>query len=324
MGIFDFLKRGRKKAVSPETVIYEALKNFGDRKTEPRPAEKTPEKPPEKPAYDEEARKREVSGIRDDEQLIAIISGNKDSDAVIRTAIANLNDQKLLVKVVERTWIVSNYSDAHLRSLIINTAADQLVLAAIADLERHQGTREKILARINDRAAIKEILLTGEDIRSDIVTDLIEKTRFQKDLRDIFLNARDGNVRDAALNRIHDENILREIILANPIRFTYMISRLKRRKNLQDVVEALEGIQEKDEALREKGGYVCRSCSGINEPEDGTVSCVCRHCGAENHSWKHVSNVTEYRDYAVGSTYDECTRCGARKNYKNVDYGFLE
>lgn len=44
-------------------------------------------------------------------------------------------------------------------------------------------------------------------------------------------------------------------------------------------------------------------------------------CGAENHDWRHTGNVTDYRDYSAGTSWEECSRCGARKNYVSVDVG---
>ena len=158
MGVFDFLKRNKKKAVSADTVLYEALKKFGDQKTTDRPPAKTPEKPavkteekpPEKPVYNEEQRKQEVQAIRDDRQLIEIINAGKDHDAVLRIAIANLSDQSLLVRVVERTRILNKYSDQCLRKLIIDNVTDQRTLYKMAVGEKYTKTKDDILSRIND------------------------------------------------------------------------------------------------------------------------------------------------------------------------------
>ncbi len=319
MGLFDFLRKNRKKSADEQ--VFEALKNFDPRKV---PDRKPESRPVEKPVYDESARIQEVSGIRDDQKLIEIINANKDSDAVLKTAIARVSDQKLLVKVVERTRIISNYSDAHLRALIIKETSDQEALLEIAGHERHAETRKAIIKRINDEELIKRCLLSDGNIHSEILDAFLKKIPDQNGLAEIYQNAQNDYVRDAALKKITDKTILKEIILKNPIRYTFMAGRLKKKEDFGELVTILEDIMEKDAELKKNGGYICRSCSGENPAENGKVSCVCRHCGAENHDWEYISHVQEYRDYAVGCTYYECKRCGKQKDYKNVDMGYLE
>ena len=331
MGLLDFLKRNKKNKPSADDVIFEELKNFQDRKADPplpatqpaKPAEKPPVQPPAKPVYDQEARIREVSAVKDDEQLIRIISENKDSGEVILTAIQNLSDPTLLVPVVEQTRKRNSSSDQYLRKLITENVKDKQTLVMIANDEQSTETRKQILSRIRDKEFIKKLLLSDENISSEIIRTFVNRFNDQNELAEIFEKTKSGIIRYEVLCKIKDEGVLREAFLKNPSQYTYLTAHLKE-IGFQKLAQILEDRSAKEAALKESGGYICRSCSGENNPADGPVSCICKHCGAENHDWKHISDVTEYRDYAVGRTYDECTRCGERKNYKNVDYGFLE
>ncbi len=341
MGLFDFLKRNKKNTKSPEEQLFEALKMFekqnayqqetGNR--EPvkdkkqnayhrEPEKQVPEKP-EKPVYNEEARIKEVSGIRDDQKLIEIINANKDTDAVIKTAIGNLSDQKLLVKAVERTRILNKYSDMHLRTVIISRVTDQETLFMIGNHEQNPNIRKAIASRITDHGLIKSLLMSDENINSDIADAFMNRIQDQNELAELYRNAPREPIRHAAFLKISDKTILKEIIQENPIQYTYMIGRLKE-NGMEDLAGILEDIKEKDSAAAKIGGYICRSCGGENLPEDGKISCICKHCGAENHDWEFIDNVREYRDYAVGSTYYECKRCKAQKDYRTVDTGYLE
>lgn len=335
MGLLDFLKRNKKKESSADAVIFEELKNFQDRKadsplpaTQPaKPAEnppvQMPAQPPAEPVYDQEARIREVSAIKDDQQLIRIIAENKDSGPVILTAIRNLSDPTLLVPVVEQTRKRNSSSDQYLRAIITQNVKDKRTLLMIANDERSTETRKQILSRIRDKEFIKKLLLSDENISSEIISTFVNRFKDQNELAEIFEKTKSGIIRYEVLCKIKDEGVLREAFLKNPSQYTYLTKHLKE-IGFQELAQILEVFSEKEAALKETGGYICQSCGGENDPADGPVTCICKHCGAENHDWKHISNVTEYRDYAVGSTYDECTRCGERKNYKNVDYGFLE
>ena len=66
--------------------------------------------------------------------------------------------------------------------------------------------------------------------------------------------------------------------------------------------------------------YECKSCGQVVWfGPDSTDPCVCPGCGAENHRWFTSGNVIDYRDYSAGTRWDECSRCGDRKNYRTVN-----
>ncbi|MBQ4254318.1 MAG: hypothetical protein II712_05745, partial [Erysipelotrichaceae bacterium] len=90
------------------------------------------------------------------------------------------------------------------------------------------------------------------------------------------------------------------------------------RQALERIAEEATGANLRAKAVKKLGGYICTACGKLN-PADEKLTCNCRYCGAENHDYVHVNNVREYRDYEVGTTYDECTRCGKRINVRSVN-----
>ncbi|MDO4532182.1 MAG: hypothetical protein Q4C36_00510 [Coriobacteriia bacterium] len=66
--------------------------------------------------------------------------------------------------------------------------------------------------------------------------------------------------------------------------------------------------------------YECKGCGHVVWfGPDSADPCVCPSCGTENHRWFTSGNVIDYRDYSAGTRWDECSRCGARKNYRTVN-----
>ena len=64
----------------------------------------------------------------------------------------------------------------------------------------------------------------------------------------------------------------------------------------------------------------CKECGTyMVQAESDHLGCVCPDCGTENHDFHHKSDLREYRDYEVGHTWDECSRCGEKINVKFVN-----
>ena len=97
-----------------------------------------------------------------------------------------------------------------------------------------------------------------------------------------------------------------------------LINLIQDREVLEKIAEEASGLKLRSQAVRKLGGYICTSCGKLNPPDE-QLGCSCRFCGAENHDYVHVNNVVEYRDYEVGDTYDECTRCHNKINYRSIN-----
>ena len=97
-----------------------------------------------------------------------------------------------------------------------------------------------------------------------------------------------------------------------------LMNLIQDREVLEKIAEEASGLKLRSQAVRKLGGYICTSCGKLNPPEE-QLSCSCRFCGAESHDYVHVNNVVEYRDYEVGDTYDECTRCHKKINYRSIN-----
>ena len=66
--------------------------------------------------------------------------------------------------------------------------------------------------------------------------------------------------------------------------------------------------------------YQCKGCSTtVSFGPDTAEPCTCPNCGAENHRWHPAGDVVDYRDYSAGTRWDECSRCGGRKNFRTVN-----
>ena len=67
-------------------------------------------------------------------------------------------------------------------------------------------------------------------------------------------------------------------------------------------------------------GFVCRQCGhDTAERPVRQEICVCPACGQANHDFVRQSTVIEHRDYESGSRWEECSRCGAQRNYESVN-----
>lgn len=124
-----------------------------------------------------------------------------------------------------------------------------------------------------------------------------------------------------AIASISDAGLLKDIALAQTnIDFAlYVLGKITNVSMLRDI-RAQRAASKIANAITERlRGFVCVKCGHDNTDDPAyTEICICVKCGYENHDFKRHSNVTEHRDCESGSRWDECTRCGKKKNYESI------
>ena len=144
----------------------------------------------------------------------------------------------------------------------------------------------------------------------------------QEDLAEVASSAKNHLSRRFALNEMTDERALADVAIAGGEMAKLALENMGDREQLRRVYDAVTDSWMRKKAIDKAGGYLCEGCGKEMWPEgDEVLPCVCPECGAENHSWEHVNNVTDYRDYSAGTRWDECRRCHMKKNYETVNVG---
>lgn len=232
---------------------------------------------------------------------------------------------------------------AAVRKAALERVKDEDALARVA-LGPDKELQQAASARLRSPKA-KEYVAMNTD-RWVIGENLVDRLKDREALGRIVLGAKDWSTRNHAAERIREPEQAKSLLMAYDDG-TIAIKLLKRLspEDLLDVakgaaaqsvrMQAVELV--KDDAVLEalgqsgcveanmrlakrRGGFACRGCGRMFLPKASeTPPCVCPDCGTENHDFHHKSDLREYRDYEVGHTWDECSRCGEKINVKFVN-----
>ena len=230
--------------------------------------------------------------VKDEDALVRIALG--DNKKVSLEAASRLSSPQALERVARNT------SDWQLAHKLVDRLKDEEALMRLAMEAKDDNARHHAASRIRSREKAKAILLKCKDsyTGSPLWSKLISTT----DLIDIAEQAECSDIREMAVSSIY--------------------------KTEPEAVEKLaaEGCREANDLIvKRRGGYTCAGCGRAFYPVEGTVPpCICPDCGTENHDFHHKSDIHEYRDYEVGSVWDECSRCGKKINYRSIHEGYLE
>ena len=294
MGLFSFLKKETKK----EAPRKEAPKTD-------RVDSNVPEKNTTKVLTESD-----VKMIHDDAKLMEIIKSRYGWD-ITRTAVSQLHNQKPLKEYLDT---LTSYSDNQKRAAVIAGISDQEMLAEIASTEKEYNLRQSVLKRLKDTKVVKEALLERSYSITE-VGDMLKKLN-RDDQIYVVENSKISSTVEAALRILGDQMMMADYMIKNDT--DKLMNLIQDREVLEKIAEEASGLKLRSQAVRKLGGYICTSCGKLNPPDE-QLGCSCRFCGAENHDYVHVNNVVEYRDYEVGNTYDECTRCHKKINYRSIN-----
>ena len=292
MGLFSFLKQDRKTEVTEEKPA--AVKPLN------APVENTVK-------YLTEA---DVEMIDDDEKLMEIIKGKYDWK-LTKCAVSRLKDQKPLMDYMKQ---LTSYSDGQKRGAIIAGISDQEMLAEIASKDKDYHLRQSAMKRLKDKNIIRKALIERFYSITE-VGDMLKKLNRDDQLY-VIENSTVSSTVETALRIVGDQMRMAEYMIRNNT--DKLMNLVSDKEAFEKIAAEATDNKLKAEAVRRMGGYICSSCGKLNPPGED-LTCNCRFCGAENHDYVHVNNIQEYRDYEVGTTYDECTRCHKQINFRSVN-----
>lgn len=268
-----------------------------------RPAEKAPALPYKPIVMDPKAvpawAAKEVTENVDNPDVLAELALNAPLEDVRMAATRKIIDQRVLLKVALHDHDADDMRRTTRPGSVEEIAAEKL----------HDPTMLKrfALETRNGNLVYGKLGLLGQDALAEVAS-----------------NAKDILSRRYALDEMTDERALAEVAIAGGKMAKPALDNMSDREQLRRVHDAVSDPWMRKKAIDKAGGYLCEGCGKEMWPEgDEVLSCTCPECGAENHSWEHVNNVTDYRDYSAGSRWDECRRCHITKNHETVNVGGL-
>ena len=169
------------------------------------------------------------------------------------------------------------------------------VLRVALDSSITARAREVAVENLQDKASLTKAVFDEKDVQVQVV--MIRCISDDDVLWSLYQQTQNEKVKLAIIKAMTDEKMLAQI--------------------------AKDDKQES--ACLKLGGYLCTSCHGINLPMSGQdCSCICKHCQAENHIFVEKSHVTgTFRDHETFEEWNECTRCGVKRNYRS-DYRYTD
>lgn len=240
---------------------------------------------------------REVIDNVDDPDVLAELALSAPLEDVRMAAARKITDQQVLLEIA-----------------LHDHAADGMKRTT-----RPGNVKQVAVERLRDPAMLKRCAL--ETTNGNLLYGKLGPLS-QEDLAEVASSARDTLSQRYALEAMTDERALADVAIAGGNMAKLALDNMSDREQLRRVYDAITDPWVRKKAIDKAGGYLCEGCGKEMWPEgDEVLPCVCPACGTENHSWEHVNNVTDYRDYSAGTRWDECRRCHMKKNYETVNVG---
>lgn len=261
-----------------------------------------------------------------DQSALALIAKTEMEITICEIAVGKLGEATLLVDVAEHAFDYHRNGNEckTLCCAAMRKLTDQNDRADIAHNATSFDVRRIAIGYISDLNLLA-VFLKKLDTTVGTSTDALgkfalEKLTDQELLADIVKNALDANIRANAVGKLTDQSLLVEIAINDTDGSLVAVKALSNKELLAHVVTQAKNPDIKEIALQRLGGYICPSCSHEIWPRENLPApCVCTQCQAENHDFRRCSRITEYRDYECGTRWEECTRCGIKKNAENVN-----
>jgi hypothetical protein len=244
------------------------------------------------------------------ERIIALTT----CDSVRRRATQNVTDPDLL-KACARNKRQSIAFTA------ISKIDDQALLAELVLEDSSLEKQKHILGLIDNNGLLQRIALEATDYR--VKTLAVERITDQTCLSAMIGVSADPILRAHCFVALGDDRAAAREVLNTPTYDAqskrYSLKRLDKAV-LREVYESMTDDEDRRVVLSALGGYTCPTCEHAILPElgSGDVACTCPNCQAENHSFVRRQK-TEELDRSTESveTWEECTRCGLKKNHKS-------
>lgn len=279
----------------------------------------------------EDIKREALVHIDDEELIIQIVSFSKDTTIAelaaqkLRSRPALVKAAKINVSAAERLTEISDIFSALVETnnndaakVLMEKISNPHMFFMLAQKARLAGVRRCSAEQVSNDKEMMTLLLHTHD--SDVASVLLPGLEDQDRLIVLAGQAEYEPVQVAAASRISDEKVVGKLIIDNPCRFMPLLEKIENGDTLQWIEQNTCNESLLAKIHSRQGVYICTNCGG-KSPSD---SCVCQLCGAENHDLKPKSNIREYRDYATGTEWDECTRCGKKINERSVYHEYLE
>ncbi len=206
-------------------------------------------------AADPDIRLAAVKNLKNQNLLISIAMKDRN-EAVRKTAAAKITDSELLFKMgmwikpelteqVNKqsllTQIAQKAKDEQVRMAAVKKLTNQVILANIAMSDDDKAVRKAALARVAIKSLLSQIGIWVDPDKTEQITD-------QDMLKEIALEAKDADVRIAALKNIKDQDLITKIALKDKDDTVRMAAAQNiTRQNLLAKI----GVESKDIRLRE-------------------------------------------------------------------------
>ena len=294
MGLFDFLKQGKKE--NNNEVKNDNNVNQNEYK---------------------QLTKEDVMKIEDDNELFEIVQKGYCGTSITECAVSRMKNQRQLEDLLN---CLVSFTDRQRKEAIISGLTDQEFLCDLYIDEEDYDWSKKILARINDEKVVKKVLLNSNKkikrygelinmLNEDDQKEVLEKTK-SSDMERI----------EYLLLKIKDDKYKTDYILEHNDLSPSVVTNIKDFNELHRIYNNTKNDEIKQQAYKEIGIFTCKKCGKENIPMTiEEKNCQCKYCGEDNHEWEHVDNVTDYRDYSAGARYDICKRCKQRKNEQIIN-----
>jgi len=244
--------------------------------------------------------------LHDQPEVAGMILDPMASEHTKRQALTLIDDEKLLLEVIQES------KSSAIREAAVEKLHSRSALLQAAFFEKSAAFR------LTDQTDIASVLMKTQDLKT--AKQLLAKITDVRQLLCIARNAVNSQIWMMAASHITDEQEAAKLLADMPIRFLPLLERISSPEILERLEQNTSDEVLLDRILLKQGVYLCRQC----RKKSPVTSCICQSCGAENHDYIHKSDIHEYRDYAVGSRWDECSRCGKRINTQTVYDEYLE
>ena len=276
-------------------------------------------------------KKQALSLIDDENMLLQLIRESKDKtvrqlasgrivsrQALLTAAKTEISAAARLSEAEDIIGVLTETENPEIADSLLSKAEDPAAYPILALKARQPKIRRFATERLSDPEEIRSVLLHTR--KNDVAEILLPKVSDEAFYLTLAKEADYERVRVQAASYLSDETAIAKLILDDPRRFSSLLNKIRSPEVLQQIEDAATDPNLLGSLFRLQGVYRCRVC-GKKSP---VSSCLCRFCGAENHDYRHKSDIREYRDYATGTRWDECARCGKRINMKSVYDEYLE
>ncbi len=249
----------------------------------------------------------EIKCLTDQNLIVELINSNINRKIRIN-ALDRLTDISLI------TNIARNHDEAFMREAAVKKLTDESVLAIIAQTDKKPYVREAAIKNLTDESVLSIIAQTDKEtsVRKAAINNLNDESL----LTVIAQTDKETSVREVAIKKLTNEAVLAEIVLNDKENYHVALEKIKNKDMLFYILRLPESKEIKNDIARLLDGYLCKSCSSENFPQNNIpITCICNNCNAENHNFEIITYEVSYiADDRREIKIEKCTRCKFEQN----------